>query len=478
MKKTAPPFPVHRPAGTPTPNPSGRMPQSVALEESVIGALLIEREAVTDVIDILTSQSFYREQHALIFEAIVHLFNKNQAIDPRTVVEQLRKNGALAKVGGAAYIASLVDSVASASHIEDHAHIIVEYAMRRSIIQLCNRMRQEAYDETIDVFSLLDKAEQSLFKVSEGNISSPYTEVGNLLSSAFKEIENKKDNKTGVTGVPTSFIDLDRLILGWQPSDFVILAGRPGMGKTAFMLTLLRNAAVLHKVPVAFFSLEMSAGQLASRLIALESGVDSEKIKRGSLEEYEWQQLYHKTAALAEAPIYIDDTPALSLFELRTKCRRLKVQKNIEVFFIDYLQLIVEDSNRGAGGNREQQIATISRGLKAMAKELGVTIVAASQLSRAVETRGGDKRPQLSDLRDSGTLEQDADLVICIYRADYYGITQDEEGNDTSEVAEIIVLKHRNGPTGTIKLRFIAPITKFVDLVSNDDIMASKMNEY
>lgn len=452
------------------------VPHVTHLEETVLGALLTERDVLADIIDSLTPACFYREAHALIYQAILHLFNHNQAIDPRMVVNQLRKDGTLERVGGPAYISMLASSVASAAHIEDHAAVIRDYSMRRDMIRLSHQMNREARDVTIETNMLLDRLEQKFFDISETGIQKAPEDIRTLLADAFKELEAKKEKGTAITGVPSGFTELDRILLGWQKSEFIVLASRPGMGKTAFMLSLLRNAAMDYQAPVAFFSLEMNTNILMQRMIAAETAIEGYKIKKGFFEDYECEQLYHKAMPIGEAPIYIDDSADLSLFELKAKCRRLKVQKDIRIVFVDYLQLMVNNSLR-AQGNREQEIAAISRGLKCMAKELDITMIVASQLSRAVETRGGDKRPQLSDIRESGAIEQDADVVLFPYRPAYYGITQDEEGNDTRDLAEIIIAKHRNGPTGKIFLRFLSSITKFTDAPPAEDVVIeSKIN--
>ena len=444
----------------------GKVPHAVALEETVLGALLIDREAIIDVVDILKPETFYLEQHRLIYDAIRHLYQESRAIDPRMVVDQLRKQETFEKAGGLAMITHLADSAASALHIEDQARVLLEYAMRRSVIHLAKAMDEEAHNESIDIFNLLDTSEQSFYDISEQHVRKQAEGIDTLLPPVLEEIRNRKDLETTITGVPTGFVELDQFLMGLQPSDFVVFASRPGMGKTTLMLCLLRNIAVDHSIPVAFFSLEMGTAQLLNRLVAAETEILAEKLKTGNLKAYEWEQLTQRTKELSQAPIYIDDTSALSLFELRTKCRRLVAQKGVKVVFLDYLQLMVQDSGRFGRyrGNREQEIASISRGLKAIAKELNITIAVASQLSRSVETRGSDKRPHLSDLRESGAIEQDADLVIFPYRAEYYGITQDEEGNDTRGLAEIIIAKNRNGPTQTLYLQFKAAITKFTNL--------------
>ena len=442
-------------------------PQAVELEEAVLGALMLEKDALTNVIDILKVESFYKDSHKVIFQAILDLFTESQPIDLLTVTSQLRKNGALEIAGGAFYVTELTSKVASAANIEYHARIITEQSIKRELIKISGEIQKEAFEDTTDVFELLDKMEQSLFEISEKNIRKNYSDLRSIMREAIVELEARKNQKDGLTGVPSGFTALDRVTSGWQKSDLVIIAARPAMGKTAFVLSVLRNAAVDHNRPVAIFSLEMSSVQLVNRLISSEAELDSEKIKKGSLADHEWAQLVHKTAKLSKAPLFVDDTPALSILELRAKCRKLKAQHDIQMVVVDYLQLMSGDSkNGGGGGNREQEIASISRALKKIAKELSIPVIALSQLSRAVETRGGDKRPQLSDLRESGAIEQDADMVMFLYRPEYYGITEDEGGASTAGVGEVIIAKHRNGSLENVKLRFIGKYTKFMDLDS------------
>ena len=442
-------------------------PQAIDMEEAVLGALMLEKDALTAVVDILSPGSFYKDAHGLIYEAILDLFNAGEPIDLLTVVNQLRKNGSLELAGGVIFITELTSKVSSASNIEYHARIITEQAMKRDMIKISSEIQKEAFEDTTDVFELLDKMEQSLFEISENNIKKNYVDMRSIMREAITELEGKKGQKDGLTGVPSGFTALDRVTSGWQKSDLVIIAARPAMGKTAFVLSVLRNAAVDHDRPVAIFSLEMSSIQLVNRLISSEAELDSEKIKKGNLADYEWQQLIHKTGKLTSAPLFVDDTPSLSILELRAKCRRLKAQNDVQLIVIDYLQLMSGDSKGGNGGNREQEISSISRALKKIAKELSVPVIALSQLSRAVETRGGDKRPQLSDLRESGAIEQDADIVMFLYRPEYYGITEDEDGNNTAGVGEVIIAKHRNGSLENVKLRFIGKYTKFTDLEMN-----------
>lgn len=590
-------------------------PQARELEEVVLGGMMLDKDAVAEIIDILKPESFYVDAHQHIFEAIHDLFGKSEPVDILTVTEQLRKMGKLAEVGGPFYVTKLTNRVGSTANIEHHARIISERYILRELIKTSNMVIKEAYEDTTDVFDLLDKAEQNLFSITEQNLRRSYDTMTNLVQQAIKQLENIKDHQDGVVGVPTGYVNLDRLTSGWQKSDLVIIAARPAMGKTALTLNIARNAAVDFGKGVALFSLEMSSLQLVNRLISSETGISSEKLKKGDLRPDEWVELTTKVDKLAEAPIFIDDTPAINIFELRAKCRRLKMQHDIQLIVIDYLQLMSGGgSDTKSSGNREQEISLISRSLKSIAKELDVPVIALSQLSRAVETRGGDKRPQLSDLREcitgdsliylprtrtykkvkdlvgkqnfevlsldenlklqrakcldvwetgkkkvyevttssgfkikasanhpfltvegwkkleeleegksvasfkdedlehltsnvkwekiksikyvgteptydlhvekhhnflsnnfivhnSGAIEQDADIVMFIYRPEYYGLDQDEDGNPTKGITELIVAKHRNGALDTVKLRFIPQFTKFEDFSSLDQSM-------
>ncbi len=438
-------------------------PQALDLEEAVLGALMIEKDALSSVVDILKPETFYKEAHQRIYNAILTLFGNSDPIDLLTVTQQLRKTGEIELVGGGGFVSELTFRVNSAANIEYHARIISEQALKRALIAMSSTILRDAYEDTTDVFELLDRTEQSLFKISESNIKKNYADMSTIVRMALNELETKK-NQEGLTGVPSGFTNLDRVTSGWQPTELIILAARPAMGKTAFVVSALRNAAVDHGKPVAIFSLEMSSVQLVNRLISAEAEIDSEKIRKGTLAPHEWTQLHHKIQRLTEAPIFIDDTPALSILELRAKCRRLKAQHDIQMVVIDYLQLMSGDTSGRGGGNREQEIASISRALKNLAKELNVPVIALSQLSRAVETRGGDKKPQLSDLRESGSIEQDADMVCFLYRPEYYNITADENGNSTQGIGEVIIAKNRSGSLDTIQLRFINKYTKFCDL--------------
>ena len=435
-------------------------PQALDLEEAVLGALLLEKEAVNDVIDILQPESFYKESHQKIYNAVRDLFGESMPIDLLTVTDKLRKTGELDFVGGPYFISQLTNRVASAANIEFHARIIAQKHILRELIRISSKTITSAFDDTLDVFDLLDEAENDLFKVAESNIRKTGDTMGSLVKQALVRIQELGLKDESVSGVPTGFKDLDEMTSGLQPSDMIILAARPAMGKTSFALTLARNSAVEFGQGVAVFSLEMSSLQLVTRLISSESQISSEQLRKGKLADHQWEQLTSKIDNLSKAPIYIDDTPAISVFELRAKCRRLKVKHDIQLIVIDYLQLMTAG---GKGGNREQEISTISRSLKSLAKELNVPVIALSQLSRAVETRTGHKRPMLSDLRESGAIEQDADIVMFLYRPSYYGFTEDEEGNSVEGITELIVAKHRNGKVDTVKLKFIDHLAKFVN---------------
>ncbi len=441
-------------------------PQAVDLEEAVLGAIMLEKDALTAVIDILQPEVFYKEAHKTIYSAIFALFGRSEPVDILTVTNELKSRGELELVGGPYYITQLTNRIASAANVEYHARIISQKFIQRELIRISSEIIKDAYEDTTDVFDLLDKAEQSLFAVSESNLRRNYDDMQSLVKDAISEIEAARDQDSHLRGIPSGFADLDRLTNGWQKSDLVILAARPGMGKTAFVLSMARNGAVDFGKAVAIFSLEMSSVQLVTRLISSETQLPADKLKKGNLESYEWEQLHAKINTLTDAKLFIDDTPALSVFELRAKCRRLKAQHDIDMVVIDYLQLMSGGTDNK--GNREQEISQISRSLKALAKELDIPVIALSQLSRAVETRGGSKKPLLSDLRESGAIEQDADMVIFIYRPEYYKIDVDEEGNSTAGIAEICVAKHRNGALKDVPLRFIDQYARFTDLDTDD----------
>jgi len=440
-------------------------PQAIDLEEVVLGAMMIDKKGVDEVIDILSPDAFYKDAHRYIFEAIFKLFENSEPVDLLTVSNQLKKDQKLELVGGDFYLISLTQRVSSSAHIEFHARIILQKFIQRSLIKISNEIIEASYDETKDVFDLLDDAEAKLYEVTQGNIKKSTETAQSLVIQAKKKIEDIS-NKEGLSGIPSGFTKLDRLTSGWQESDLIIVAARPGMGKTAFTLSMARNIAVNQNIPVAFFSLEMSSVQLITRLISSETGLSSEKLRTGRLEKHEWEMLNVKVKTLEKAPLFIDDTPSLSIFDLRAKARRLSSQYGIKLIVIDYLQLMTSGGSQKASGNREQEISTISRNLKALAKELSIPVVALSQLSRAVETRGGSKRPLLSDLRESGAIEQDADIVSFIYRPEYYKIDEwdDEDRSPTEGQAEFIVAKHRNGGLDSIRLKFIGYLGKFDNL--------------
>src|SRR5210317_318985 len=439
-------------------------PQALELEEAVLGAMLIDKKGVDEVIDILQPDAFYKTSHQLIFEAIYQLFQDSQPIDLLTVSSELRKNGKLESVGGEFYLVQLSQRIASSAHIEFHARIILQKYIQRSLIKISNEIIENSYDETKDVFDLLDEAEAKLYEVTQGNIKKSAETAQSLVIQAKKKIE-EISNKEGLSGIPSGFTKLDRLTSGWQESDLIIVAARPGMGKTALTLSMARNIAVNQNIPVAFFSLEMSSVQLITRLISSETGLSSEKLRTGRLEKHEWEQLNVKVKTLEKAPLFIDDTPSLSIFDLRAKARRLSSQHGIKLIIVDYLQLMTAGASSKTG-NREQEISTISRNLKALAKELDIPVIALSQLSRAVETRGGSKRPLLSDLRESGAIEQDADIVSFIFRPEYYGMTEwdDDDHTPCEGQGEFIVAKHRNGGLDNIRLKFTGHLAKFSDL--------------
>lgn len=437
-------------------------PQAKELEEAVLGALMLEKTAAEKVMGYLKKDAFYLDAHQVIFEAISDLAAENKPIDILTVTEQLKKTGKLDEIGGAYYITQLSNRVASSANIEYHAHIVIQKHIQRQLITIAGEIGEKAFEDTSDAFELLDESEKKLFEIKDASMTKNYDDVRDLINKAIKEIEGLKSDVEGLTGVPTGFTALDRITAGWQRSDLIILAARPGMGKTAFVLSMARNAAVLSDKSVAVFSLEMSSLQLTKRLISAEAELNADKLRTGKLEDYEWQQLHTKISKIEEAKIFIDDTPALTVLDLKAKARRLKRHQSIDMIIVDYLQLMRADESNKVAGNREQEIGYISRSLKGLAKELDIPVIALAQLSREVEKRQ-DKRPMLSDLRESGSIEQDADLVTFIYRPEYYGITQDEEGNDITGMAELIIRKHRNGQTATVPLKFVSKFGKFQD---------------
>lgn len=423
---------------------------------------MLEKHAVLNVQELLKPESFYREPHQIIYQAVLDLSSRIEPIDLLTVSNQLQRVGQLNAVGGMAYLASLTQKVGSAAHIEFHAKIVAQKHIQRQLISSATEIQEQSFSDDMDVTDLLDFAESEIFKIAEGNIKRDVQKSRDILSKTLQAIEEAGQRPDGMSGCPSGFTEVDRLTMGWQPSDLVIIAARPSMGKTAFVLSLARNIAVDFQKGVGFFSLEMSAVQLMMRLVIGESGLESNLIKSGKLSPDQWKHLEASVKPLSGAKLFIDDTPALSIFEFRSKARRLKSQYDIQIIIIDYLQLMTAGSSDGRG-NREQEVATISRSLKAIAKELNVPILALSQLNRSVESRGGSKRPQLSDLRESGAIEQDADIVAFIHRPEYYGLTLEEDGTPTAGLAQIIFAKHRNGAVGDVKLRFRAEQAKFMD---------------
>jgi replicative DNA helicase len=442
-------------------------PQARDLEEAVLGAMMLEKDAVAPVFDILKEESFYVESHQLVFKAIKTLFARTEPVDLLTVTEELRRQGNLEKVGGAFAITDLTNRVTSAANVEFHSRIIAQKYIQRELIKISSKIIEDAYEDTTDVLELLDSAEKKIYDVTDKNLRKNYSRIDSLITKARNVLEKLKQHEIDLTGVPSGFTSLDRVTSGWQKNDLIILAARPGMGKTAFVLSLMRNAAVDHKKPVVMFSLEMSNLQLTNRLISAETEIPSEKLRRGSLADHEWAQLTSKIDRLAEAPIFIDDTPAINIFELRAKCRRLKASHDIQMIIIDYLQLMSGNTDN-RNSNREQEISNISRALKGLAKELEVPVIALSQLNRSVETRGGDKRPQLSDLRESGAIEQDADMVIFLYRPEYYKFDKTPDNVPVKGMTEVIIAKHRNGQLDTVPVRFIDYLMKFSDMDPRD----------
>ncbi|MCO6358193.1 replicative DNA helicase [Roseivirga pacifica] len=439
-------------------------PQAVDLEEAVLGAIMLEKGAIGKVEDVLTQESFYKDDHSKIFEAIQELNQKSEPIDILTVTHKLRELGTLESCGGPYAVTQLTDKVSSAANLEYHSRIIQEHAMKRQVIALSNEVANSAYEDGQDVFELLDRLGEGLSALMNSTSNKEPRVAKAVLSELFEDIQRRNNQSGEVTGVPSSIQAVDSVTSGWQASDLIIIAARPAMGKTAFALTAAKNASIMHGVPTLIFSLEMSAMQLIGRLASSESRVNGEKVQRGKLLDYEFTSVVNHTGKLAKAPLWIDDTPGITPLELRAKARRLKQKHGIQLIVVDYLQLMSGDrKNKYGPNNREQEISTISRSLKHLAKELNVPVIALSQLSRAVESRGGDKRPQLSDLRESGSIEQDADMVGFLYRPEYYGYKEDELGNSLKGYAELLIKKHRNGSLGSVDMLFEGWITKFSD---------------
>ena len=440
---------------------SGRKPpQALDIEEAVLGALLLEPNSVADVLDVLMPECFYKEANRKIFKAISALAGKHHPIDIYTVAQELNKTGDLEEVGGPVYLSQLSLRIGAAAHLDFHTKVLLQKYLQREMISISYDVQKKSYDDTITVDDLLDTTQQKLFNLAEKNMKKETQSVKDILNEAIDDLRSVQNRQDGLSGVPSGYTGIDRVTYGWQASDLIIIAARPAMGKTAFVLTMARNMTVDHNVPVAVFSLEMSSVQLVKRLMVSETGLSAEKIRGGKkLEEYEWAQLDSKLNQLSEAPLYIDDTPSLSIFEFRSKARRLVANAGVKLIIIDYLQLMTGPPE--LKGMREQEVSSISRSLKAIAKELNIPIIALSQLSRAVETRGGAKRPQLSDLRESGAIEQDADIVMFIHRPDYYGMTEDPS---QAGLTEIIIAKHRNGSVCDVQMKFRNSEVRFVDI--------------
>ncbi len=435
----------------------GRVPpQAVDVETAVIGAMLLEKDAIAKAIEILDDTAFYKPAHQSIFKAIMALFEKSEPVDLITLTDELRRRGDLEKIGGEYYLSELTTKISSSANVEYHAHIVLERALMRQLIHSSSEVINRAYSETEDALGLLDEAEQKIFDISEKRMKKSFVTMNTAVHKTMELLQSIHGKHSGVTGVPSGFFELDSLTGGFQQSDLIIIAGRPSQGKTAFALSVARNSAVMHNVPIGMFSLEMSTQQLVMRLMCAEARVDAHKVRTGRLPENEWNKLSTSVGRLYDAKIYIDDTPGLAILEMRAKARRLKVEHNIGLVIVDYLQLMQGPKN---AQSREQEISAISRSLKALAKELNLPVIALSQLNRAVESRG-DKRPALSDLRESGAIEQDADVVIFVHRPEMYGITE-QDNQPTEGLAEIIIGKQRNGPTKTVELQFIKEYARF-----------------
>lgn len=445
----------------------GRVPpQAVDVESAVLGAMLLDKEAIAKVLAIMDPSAFYKPAHQLMYKAMIDLFERSEPVDLITLSEELRRRGDLEKVGGEYYINDLTTRVSSAANVEYHAHIVLEKALMRGLIATASEVVSKAYTETEDALELLDEAEQRIFTISEQRMKKNFVPMSSAVHSTMEMLQSIHGKHSGVTGVPSAFTDLDNLTGGFQNSDLIIVAGRPSQGKTAFVLSVARNSAVLHDIPIGFFSLEMSNQQLVMRLICAEARVDAHKVRTGRLPEDEWKKLSMSVGRLYKAKIFIDDTPALTLLELRAKARRLKAEHGVGMIAVDYLQLMQGPRN---AQSREQEISAISRSLKALAKELNIPVIALSQLNRAVEART-DKRPVLADLRESGAIEQDADVVLFIHRPEAYNI-QEEGGKPTEGLAEIIIGKQRNGPIGSAELSFIKKYARFENLTRIRDDM-------
>ena len=466
-------------------------PQALDIEKVVLGALMIDSDAFTVVSELIRPETFYDPRHQKIYGAIQSLNLHEKPVDIMTVAEELKRSGDLEEVGGPAYIVELSSHVASSAHIEYHGRILAQKFLARQLIQFASMIETSAFDETVDVDELMQKAEGSLFELSQKNMAQEYTQIDPIVKQAHELLLKAANNQEngGLTGISTGFTKLDKITAGWQPSDLVMIAGRPAMGKTSFALSLAKNIAIDNRIPVAFFSLEMNNVQLVNRLLSNVCSISGSKILSGQLDPSDWERFDNNLRKMDGAPIYVDDTPGLSVFELRTKARRLVREHGIKVLMVDYLQLM--NANGMRFNSRQEEVSTISRSLKGLAKELNIPVLALSQLNRTVEQRDGieGKRPQLSDLRESGAIEQDADLVLFVHRPEYYRIFQDEKGNDLHGKAQIIIAKHRKGATDDVLLSFRGEYTRFSNPDDNDilppamsdefggEIIASRMND-
>ncbi|MBQ0123805.1 MAG: replicative DNA helicase [Bacteroidales bacterium] len=458
-------------------------PQDIEIEEAVLGALLLEPEVVSDVMDQLQADCFFKEAHRKIFEAIAALSLRNDPVDILSVSSELSKSGNLEEVGGMAYLSRLSNKIGAAAHVEYHSKVILEKFLQRELISISHEVQKIAYENSLPVDELVDTAEQKIFTLAERNMRRETESISSVINKAVSEIEENQKRKDNLSGVPSGYANIDKITYGWQKSDLIIIAARPSVGKTAFVLTMARNMAVNHNIPVGFFSLEMPATQLVKRLMVSETGLSTDKIRGAKkMDDTEWRLLNSGLAKLAQSPLWIDDTPSLSVYEFRSKARRLVQKNKVQIIILDYLQLMAGPPE--LRGMREQEVAAISRALKSIAKELSVPIIALSQLSRAVETRGGNKRPQLSDLRESGAIEQDADIVMFIHRPEFVGVVEE---NAYPGKTDVIIAKHRNGEVCDVPMRFLSEEVRFVD--ANDGAQfkeqepayttrGSRMNEF
>lgn len=444
-------------------------PQALEMEKSVLGSLMVDESGYDSIDNLLIPDSFYDKKHQLIFEAISDLFHNNQPFDALAVKNRLEKNGTFNKAGGMVYLSEILREATGSAGIRYHAEVIAEKYIKRQLISCSSEVQTDAFDDTVDSEELLQKAQERIYKISESTQRNDYTQINQVIEKVKNDIAEAAKNKGGLSGIPSLFHKIDKITSGWQNSDLIIIAARPAMGKTAFALSMARNIAVTQRIPMAFFSLEMSNEQLVKRLVSNVCELEANKLRSGLLEPHEWTQLDTKIGELTDAPLYVDDTSSLSIFELRTKARRLVKEHGVKIIMIDYLQLMTASGIKF--GNRQEEVSHISRNLKSLAKELNIPIIALSQLNRGVDKREGEeaKRPQLSDLRESGAIEQDADMVCFIHRPEYYKIYESPDGGqDYRGKAEIIIGKHRNGEVGIVLLRFKAAYTRFMNL--DDDI--------